>query len=134
MATGRDHVLHFDVARVSGWDLLWFFPMQAPADHVEQTETAVAKSVVALDATTPPLAKMTARPELHQLVLVIGAPTCKSKIIVTGGDPTGATAKSHLAVFGDVHLRVGAVDFLGDDDLALQTGHLWELGELFVVH
>ena len=132
MAAGREHVLHFDGAWVSGWYLLWFFPMRAPTDDVEQAETAVVESVVALDATTPPLAKMAARPELHQLVLVVGGPARESKVIVTGRDPTGAAAKSHLAVVGDVHLRVGAIYFLADNDLALQAGHLWELGELFV--
>ncbi len=126
MAAGREHLLHFYDARVSGRDGLRCLTMQAPAADVEQTEPALTKAVVALDAASPPLTKVVARPELHQLILVVSCPSGKSKIIVLGSDPPGTAAGQHSAVIRDVDLCICSINFFTNYNFALQAGQFRE--------
>jgi len=61
-------------------------------------------------------------------------PSGKSVVIILRSYPTGAAAGEQIAVFGDEHLRIGAVKLLGDDDLTCEPGHLGERSEFWELH
>ena len=149
MAAWRQHVLRLDDARIGARNSRWRFSMQAPAGYVKETPPLFRHPILALNALSPPFAKVTTRPKPLELVEVARTPRGKTSIIILRRDPFRAASSHHIMQlpivversqrlhwnvvfrqqFRDVELRIGPVNLLGYDALTGQAGHFWKLHE-----
>ena len=129
MAARRQDILHLDDARIAAWDLLWHGAERNPSDCVEQAPALFCESILALDALSPPLAEMAAGTELHQLFPVFIRPAREPVVIFLRCDPAGTTSGQECAIFANVDLGIGTIDFLADDTFPGEAGDLREFRE-----